>query len=277
MSTPDTKPLAVDPYAHQPDGDWKLTRQRDDVEMLCRVLSMEPDSVRAASAQYKGREADLFRFLFAMRFLDHVNRIELKEEASILRVLSVIFAIEGIAAANLGNRERLKGFLAKYLDQKEKLTLLHGYLFTPKYPLGGNRGKERHLMFGKAMADAQFRGEELQDKEPEYCSPGQYPGCFCTRWLSCQENAVLDDFTAQFGEKLYEMRSAVTHEAKPVLFGEARDREPENAASWSSTLWDAYSVRDGHFVTYETGLPVPDTVRILMGGVRRCFEDGSRF
>jgi len=270
-------PFAVDPYLHQPQGDWKVQRQRDDSEMLCRVLGMDPTSVFGASGTYLGREADLFRFLFAMRFLDRVTRVELKEEAATLRVLSVIFAIEGVAPPDLGNRERLVRFVVKYLDRTDKQTLLHGYLFTPKYPLGGKRGKERHLMFEDAMADTEFRKQELQPQEPEYCSTGQHPGCFCSRWLSSQNDTVLDGFAAQFGQKLYEMRCAVVHDATPVIFGEARDPKPQDAAVWSFTLWDAYTVGGGQYVTYETGLLVPDTIRILMTGIRRCFEDGSRF
>ena len=271
------KTLAVDPYAHQAEEKWKLQRMQDDNEMLCRVLKMESGAVFDASARYKGREEALFRFLFAMRFLDRVINVELKDEASILKVLSIVFAIEGIAPSDLGNRERFVTFLVKYIDQIGKLTLLHGYLFTPEYPLGGEPRRERHLMFGAAVKDQAFREQRGDDRDPEYCSTGQSPTCFCTGWLRRQSEAVLNDFTKQFGEKLYAMRCAVAHDATPVVFGGIRDRKPDDPAIRSFTVVDAYSVRDGKYVTYETGLLLDDTIRVLMAGIRRCFEEGSRF
>lgn len=277
MSNQETKPLAADPYAHQPDGEWKVKRQQDDKEMLCRVLTMEPTSVREASGQYEGREEELFRFLFAMRFLDRVNRVELKEEASILRVLSVVFAIEGIAPDNLNNCQRLTTFLARYLDQHEKQKLLDGYLFTPSYPLGGQPGNERHLMFDQAEADTKLRRQELREAGSESCRPRQGGSCFCSQWLRAQDSTVLDSLIIQFGERLYNMRCAVVHDATPVIFGEVGDPKPPDTASWSFTLLDAYSIRGGQYVNYRTGLLVPDTIVILMNGIRRCFQDGSRF
>ncbi len=269
--------FAADPYLHQPEGDWKVRRQQDDCQMLCRVMSMDPDSVLRASGSYQGRESELFRFLFAMRFLDRAFNVELTDRASVFKVLSVIFAVEGIAPAGLGNRDRVVRFVVKYLDRAEKQTLLHGYLFTPEYPLGGRPGRERHLMFDAASHDTQFRNQRLQQAIPELCSTGQYPSCFCTSWIGTQPETVVDDFAAKFADRLYQMRCAVVHDATPVVFGGVDDRRPDDAAFWSFSLWDAYSVRGGQFVTYESGLLVADTVRILMGGLRRCYEDGARF
>ena len=277
MTMSEKRALAVDPYAHQPEGEWKLQRLQDDNEMLCRVLKMESEAVFDASAKYEGREEALFRFLFAMRFLDRVTSVELKDEASTLKVLSAIFAIEGIAPSDLGNRERFVQFLMRYMDQNGKRTLLQSYLFTPAYPLGGETGRERHLMFDAASKDEAFRKETFWDALPEYCGTDQYSSCFCSRWLVGQPERVLDDFTRLFGERLYAMRCAVVHDATPVVFGGIRDQKPDDAGFWSFSVWDAYSVQGGQFVTYETRLLVGDTVGILMEGIRRCFEDGSRF
>jgi hypothetical protein len=81
----------------------------------------------------------------------------------------------------------------------------------------------------------------------------------------------------QFGEKLYGMRCAVTHDGMPVTFGGVPDRESQDGAPPHLTLWDTYSVRDGQFVMYETALRATDTIDILRNGLRRCFEDGSCF
>ena len=144
----------------------------------------------SGSAAFQGRERELFRFLFAIRFLDHTNRNELKDTASIFKVLATLFAIEGIAPADLGNQERIMRFLVRYLARDERLTLLHGFLFTVEYPLGGNRAHQRHLMFPQAVADKDFRKEHWYENDPKYCSTGQHPLCFCAQWLATQPDGV---------------------------------------------------------------------------------------
>jgi hypothetical protein len=269
--------LAVDPYAHQPDSDWKAQRIQSDSDVLCRIFGMEPAAAYAGSTAFQGRERDFFRFLFAIRFLDHTHRNELKEDAAIFKVLATVFAIEGIAPADLGNQERIIRFLVRYLDRDEKCTLLHGFIFTDEYPLGGDRAHQRHLMFQQAIADKDFRKLNWYEKEPDYCSTGHLPLCFCRQWLGTQPDGVVNDYIGKFGQRLYKMRCAVVHDATPVLFGEARAEKPPDVAVWSFTLVDAFTVRGGGYVTYETGLPIPETVRILMNGLRRCFEDGAKF
>ena len=184
------RPLAADPYAHQPDSDWKNQRIQNDRDVLCRILGIEPAAAYAGSAAFQGRERELFRFLFAMRFLDHTNRNELRDTASIFKVLATLFAIEGIAPTDLGNQERIMRFLVRYLARDELLTLLHGFLFTVEYPLGGNRAHQRHLMFPQAVADKDFRKEHWYENDPKYCSTGQHPLCFCAQWLATQPDGV---------------------------------------------------------------------------------------
>jgi hypothetical protein len=273
----DNMPLAADPYPHQSDGEWKALRTQSDRDVLCRVLGMEPDAVYAGSTAFVGRERELFRFLFAMRFLDHANRNELKDTAAIFKVLACVFAIEGVALPGLGNQERITRFLVRYLNTEEKMTLLHGYLFTAEYALGAGAAHQRHLMFSRAVADVDFRTRNFYEEEPEYCTTGPHPLCFCSSWLHERGEPIVNDLARAFGEKLYQMRCAVVHDATPVVFGEAQDGMPPDVAVWSFTLVDAFTVRGGGYVTYETGLLVPDVVRILVTGLRRCFQDGARF
>ena len=240
-------------------------------------MGMQPEAVYAGSTTFQGREREFFRFLFAIRFLDHTNRNELKDSAAIFKVFASVFAIEGIAPAGLGNQERITRFLVRYLNRDEKMILLHGYLFTAEYSLGGGPAHQRHLMFSRAVADNDFRRRNFYEEEPRYCTMGLHSLCFCSLWLREQAGPIVDDLARVFGERLYQMRCAVVHDATPVVFGEAQDGRPPDAAVWSFTLVDAFTFRGGGYVTYETGLLVPDIVRILTNGLRRCFEDGARF
>src|SRR5258708_3316334 len=110
-----------------------------------------------------------------MRFLDHTNRNELKDSAAFFKVLPTVFAIERIATTCFGNQERITRFLVRYLDRDEKITLLHCYLFTAEYALGGGPAHQRHLMFSRAMADNDFRRRNFYEEEPRYCTTGLYP------------------------------------------------------------------------------------------------------
>ncbi|GAC1702744.1 MAG: hypothetical protein NVS9B4_08800 [Candidatus Acidiferrum sp.] len=273
----DTTYLLADPYAHQPNSSWKLERTKEDNQILCSVLDMRPEQILAASKSFAGQEKRLFRFIFAARFLDYVDRGELRENASIFKVLSRIFAIEGIASGDMQNKKRLERFLVKYLVTEEKLRLLNGYLFTSVHLLGKERQHERHIMFQAAVADRDFRSRNYRVEDPEYCTTTPYGACFCSPWLRDQAEPILDKCVAEFSKKLYQMRCAVVHDATPVLFGAASDQKPPDVKSWSFSLVYTFTVGAGGYVTYESGMLIPETISLLTNGLRRCFEDGANF
>lgn len=126
-----------------------------------------------------------------MRFLSRVNRFELRENATILRICSLIFAVEGVTPEKLKASERLAKFLATDLVRDHKLTLLRGFTFTPEYLLGADREADRHLMFEAAVGDNGFRKAHFHDRVPEFCSTGQLPTCFCLEWLAEQSEDVV--------------------------------------------------------------------------------------
>jgi hypothetical protein len=272
---PANKPLAADPYAHQPDGEWKTERQHSDRQMLSELFAITEDEVYEGSKQFLGREHQFFKFLFAMRFLSRAIRFELTENATILKVCSLVFAIEGITPGQAS--DRLSKFLVTCVDRAHKMTLLRGFTFTPEYQLGEDRKADRHLMFEAAIADNGFRTSSLHDQVPNFCSTGQFPSCFCLEWLNEQPDGTLNEFVSKLGGKLYQMRCAVVHDGTPVVFGDAGENKPTDVAHWSVSLVDAYSVKLGQFVTYESGILVPKLSAIMVQGLRRCFENGAKF
>jgi hypothetical protein len=271
----DNQPLAADPYAHQPDGAWKTERQQSDRQLLSQLFAMTEDEVYEGSKQFLGRERKLFEFLFAMRFLSRAIRFELTENATILKVCSLVFAVEGITPVRAS--KRLSRFLVTYVDRDHKLTLLRSFTFTPEYQLGADRQADRHLMFETAMADDGFRNAHFRDYVPQFCSTGQPPSCFCLEWLNEQPNGTVNRFVSQLGRRLYQMRCAVVHDGTPVVFGEAAENRPPDVAHWSVSLVDAYTIKNKQFVTYESGILVPELSAIIMQGLRMCFEDGAKF
>jgi hypothetical protein len=269
------KPLAADPYLHQPDGAWKTERQQSDRQLLSQLFAMAEDEVYEGSKQFLGRERELFEFLFAMRFLSRVMGSELTENATILKVCSLVFAIEGITPGRV--TDRLSKFLVTYTNRDHKLALLRGFTFTPEYQLGGDRETDRHLMFAAAVADDGFRDSNFRDQVPQFCSTGEFPSCFCLEWVNGQPDDTLNRFVWELGGRLYQMRCAVVHDGTPVVFGEARENRPPEVAHWSVSLVDAYTLKGGQFVTYESGILVPELSAIIFQGLRRCFEDGAKF
>lgn len=280
MNSPEeTTPFAVDPYAHQPDAEWKSERWLSDQRVLCEYLGMTSEEVFAASRSFDGRNADFFRFIVAVRFLAHALLNELKERATTLKVASAIFTVEGVAPPTLlPNRERLKRFLVRYLSRDDKLTMLGGFLFAGGHTLGGSGTRARHLMHARALADTCYRQQNFQDRDPDFCSTRPIPICFCAAWLAGQEDTAVDGFVEELGGRLYDMRNAVAHDAAPVFFASSTTERPPDAAQWSMTLVDVFP-RDQRetFVRYESGLQVEDIVSIFRSGLRRCFEDGARF
>ncbi len=279
MNPTHTKPFATDPYAHQPDSEWKTERLKSDQGVLCRFLRMNEQEVYDASTTYTGREIDLFRLIMAVRFLDHALENELKDNSTTLKVASALFTVEGVAPATLlPNRNRLKRFLVKYLTTEEKVTLLNGFLFAGGHALGQAGSPSRHLMFESALNDAAFRKRNyLDDRDPKCCSTRQYPDCFCARWLPAQGDGIINGFTEQLGDKLYDMRNAVAHDAIPVFFAFTEEKPP-HVAGWSMTLVDVFTREERQsFVTYVTGLHVRQILDIFLNGLRRCFQDGSGF
>jgi len=278
MNAPNTNPFAVDPYAHQPDGEWKTERLRGDQDMLCRLLGLSAQEVHDASATFAGREPDFFRFIMALRFLRHVLQNELKEEASTLKIVAAIFTVEGVAPPTLlPNRNRLKRFFVQYLAPEEKRALLTGFLFAEGHGLGQPGQPARHLMYQDFLGDVAFRQKYFLDSDPAYCSSWPHSLCVCGRWLGEQDEAVTNAYTEQLADKLYDMRNAVAHDAGPVFFASTEERPPD-AAQWSMTLVDVFTREQrGSFVTYESGLHVRDVLGIFLNGLRRCFGDGARF
>lgn len=278
MSTSDTKPFAVDPYAHQPDSEWKTDRLKGDQAVLCDLLRMKEREVYDASGSFGGRETDLFRFVVALRFLNHVLKNELKDDASTLKVVSTIFAVEGIAPPTLQpNRNRLKQFVVKYLAPEEKRALLIGFLFAEEHALGQPGNPARHLMYQEAFNDTAYRKKNYLESDPEYCSSRPHSLCFCGGWLSVQTDGTINSYAERLAVKLYDMRNAVVHDAMPVFFASTEEK-PEEVAMWSITLVDVFTRgQRGAFVTYESGLQVRDILGIFLNGMRRCFEDGARF
>ena len=270
------KALATDPYAHQPDGVWKTERQQSDRHLLSQILEMTEEEVYEASKQFLGREIELFKFLFAMRFLSH-TRFELTESATILKICLLIFAIEGISPENLKPSERLSRFLVSNVSREDKLRLIASFTFTPEYQFGDNREADRHLMFKAATEDSCFRTENFLDRVPEFCSTGPFPTCFCWEWLTRQTDELLNSFVGELGKKLYEMRCAVVHDGAPVVFGEALANKPADVVSWSVSLVDAYPRNQRGYVTYESGILVSDLSAIIMRGLRQCFKSGAKF
>jgi hypothetical protein len=237
--------------------------------VLCQFLGMDPRTVFEASKKYANREADLFRFIFSIRFLVHALENELKERATTLKVVSLIFTVEGIAPSSLlPNRVRLKRFLVLYLSRQEKITLLTGFTFTGGHALGQHSASRRHLMFdGIPKGNAFLRTTD--------CSTCAHTVCSCRGWLAAQPVDVIDDYTEKLGDKLYDMRNAVAHDAVPVFFASSEEQRPKDAATWSITLVDAFTRdRRASFITYQSGLLVEDFISILRNGLWRCFEDG---
>jgi len=187
MSATNTNPFAVDPYAHQPDSDWKTQRLPSDRTVLCDLLKMSEQEVYEASTSFAGREAEFFQFIFALRFLYHAMQNELKEQASTLKILSAVFTVEGVAPPALTSKKRLQQFCVKYLLLEEKRTFLTGFFFAKGHALGQPGTPARHLMREKALADAAFRGKHCLDGDPACCSSRPHSLCFCALWLSEQD------------------------------------------------------------------------------------------
>jgi hypothetical protein len=269
------KPLAADPYAHQAEGAWKIERLESDRKLLADLLGMTEDEVYEASKKFLGSERRFFEFLFAMRFLYRADRFELTENATVLRICALIFAIEGVTPGKVSHR--LSRFLTTYLGHDHKLTLLRSFTFTPQYLLGAGREADRHLMFESASADKGFRDAHGHDQVPQFCGTGKIPNCFCMEWLLEQSEGTLNQFIGKLGERLYQMRCSVVHDGTPVVFGEAQENKPPDVAHWSVSLVDAYALKRGEFVTSESGILVPELSAMVMRALRLCFEDGANF
>lgn len=264
----ESKPLGADPYKHQPDSEWKQEQLRGDQAMLVRLFQISPDAVRAATANYVGHEHILFRFLFSLRFLERAIQQELTEKATTLKIAVAIFTIEGIAPPTLGNRERVKAFLAKYLLREDKIRLLTGFTFSEATALGQSPRITRHIMLENAVNDTAFRKQNYFLEEPKDC-----PGCFCYRWLNEQGNDVLDELIQEFGNRLYTMRCAVVHDATQVFFGSDLEK-PTDVPLWSATLLDVYTDQERKYVTYRSNLLIDDILQMLQRGFKNCFEKG---
>jgi hypothetical protein len=271
----DNQPLAADPYAHQSGGAWKAERQQSDRQLLSQLFAMTEDEVYEGSKQFLHHERKLFEFLFAMRFLSRAIRFELTENATILKVCSLVFAVEGITPGRPS--KRLSRFLFTYATRDQKLLLLRSFTFTPAYQLGADRQADRHLMFETAIADDGFRNAHFLDHVPQFCSTRQPPSCFCLEWLNEQPDGTVNRFVSELGRRLYQMRCAVVHDGTPVVFGEAAENRPPDVAHWSVSVVDAYTIERDQFVTYESGIHVPELSAIIIQGLRRCFEDGAKF
>ena len=112
------QPFAVDPYGHQRDAIHKLARCRSDQKILCRFLRMDPKSVFEASKNYVGREADLLRFIFAVRFLTHPLQNELKKDATTLKEEWLARALyEDLYCARGEMENRIKEQLMLFADR----------------------------------------------------------------------------------------------------------------------------------------------------------------
>ena len=278
MPEPPQKPFAADPYVHLLDGDWKLKRAEEDKKVLCEIFQAEAEEIYEGSNIFVGREGVLFQFITTMRFLNYVLRNELRDEATILRVLSGIFAVEGAAPGAIASKDRLPLFLECYLEREEKITMLRSFVFTEPYPLGAEQhSSARHLMFSRAKSDVGFREDNGLDKEPEYCSTQVHGACFCARWLNEQCDVTLNRYMRHLGERFYHMRCAVVHNGSPVYFADSGVTRPADVVQWHVSLVDAFSLKRGEFVLYESGLTVPEILGMFRRGLKRCFLDGCHF
>jgi hypothetical protein len=273
-------PFAVDPYPHQPDSTWKVDRCISDQRILCESLGLSREDVFAASERFHGRSSDLLRFIIAVRFLMHAIHNELQERATTLKIASLIFTIEGVAPVTLRpNRKRVEMFLVRYLAREDKLRLLGNFLFSRGHPIGvGEADHPRHLMIAKALADTTYRKANWIETDPNFCSTGQQQLCFCSMWLAEQGAEVIDNFTKELANKLYDMRNAVTHDAVPVFFASSQEERPADTATWSMMLVDAYSHDNREvFTTYESGIFAEEIATILSGALAQCFMNGADF
>lgn len=188
-------------------------------------------------------------------------------------VLTFIFFLEALTSAMPGSKsEKLQQLFVKNSSEQEKKDLVDGYLFSDPYSFGEGSGITRHVLFSDFNADVNWIESNLDTSWTEWqrcCSAGNSSICFCLKWL--EENlSNLDLYVARVVEKLYEMRCAVVHEAFPVVFlPEYKDFDNAGMVG-TSTIVDAFPLRNGLFISYECSLH-PNRIQEIMTAIARQF------
>src|SRR3990167_11345887 len=112
-------PFGADPYKHQDASQWKDARLEEDATLLCKFLNInDRNKLQEVSAIYKGNEEILFRFIYAIRFLDYCYNKALKPEDTTLMTVVTIFAIEAITPG-VTKKERVFNFFNQTLSNDD--------------------------------------------------------------------------------------------------------------------------------------------------------------
>ena len=134
--------------------------------------------------------------------------------------------------SNWDKQRYVKKLLREYSSLEDKFYLLDHFQFSENHIFGlpnSLNSKPRHLMFKEVYSDENFLSERwISEHDPCEigCNTGQYSSCYCIQWLkekydraeSDKEKEILiNTYTNQFVEKLYEMRNSLLHHAFPVM------------------------------------------------------------
>lgn len=265
--------FAVDPLHYQTDIRRKQQTLRSFSRLLQRTFNKTKQEVFDQSSAYVGKPRELLNFLFAVSSWNHLAKYELKPKARTLAITTLICVAESSFSGR--NQDRLSKFLSLLPDQDKRM-LLNSFIFSPNqhdFPIPLT--EQRHLMYEEAINS--HRPEMRQHYETQHCFSTAADGetfCECGGWLSGQPQATLDRLLKELSKRLYDMRSAVVHDASPVGFCHTEQR-PEGYASWGMTIVDTYARRDqGYSISYESSISRGQLEEIFKRGMWEAYKKG---
>lgn len=265
--------FAVDPLPHYNRRKQQALRRFS--RNLQKVFHKSREEIFQASSSYTGKPRELLNFLFTISSWQYFNNYELKPKARTLAVTTLICIAESLFSGPPG--KRLYKFL-RQLNDTDKRTLLGSYLFsspTTTYPV--EISEHRHLMY-EDMLDS-LSSSVRTHYQSQHCSArgdNSVSFCECENWLINQDTTILNRHLKKLSEKLYDMRSAVFHDATPVGFCHSASR-PSTHAYWSMTIVDLYSRRhEGYSVSYSSDLSRTQLEEIFLRGIWNIFEAGPQ-
>ena len=164
-------------------------------------------------------------------------------------------------------------FFDQTLNDNEKILLLRAFTFSTPFLLGNDPPRPRHLMYEEYKQDSKFKTKHYIEEDPSDCteSASNAPLCYCERWLRERGMGKLRDFFHTLIEKLYEMRSAIVHDAFPVLFFFHHNEQTEEFASVS--LADIYTHKK-KYISYNAGLSYSEFEKLIKKAFLTFFEQG---
>lgn len=210
------------------------------------VNQMGLEHQHASKLVYKLEELEKVRLWAGLRFIENKSDI-----------LTFIFFLESLTATAEGSKsKKLQKVFVKHATKKDKMDLVTGYLFSKPYVFGKKKTINRHSMFKDFEQDIKWQKNNMIPEWTDwkkFCSAGNSPLCFCNKWL-LDNPYKIDQYTCKIIKRLYEMRCAVVHDAFPVTFVPEYKDFDSVGMTGTSTIVDAFPLKNGKFVSYECSL-----------------------